>query len=85
MLNETINPVALAQAFGVWAAVVGMIGIAIVWELSRLRREVRELLNRLNSHMVVMEHRVTAVETHLQYRDGFTPRRVSDHGAAQGN
>lgn len=64
---------ALTTAFAVWAAVVGMIGAAIVWELARLRVEVRSMAENLNTHTVATEHRVTAIETHLSGRDGFTP------------
>lgn len=68
-----IDPNSLAAAFGVWAAVVGMIGLAIVWELSRLRREVRDMSKLLADHMIETEHRMTAVESHLFHRDRYVP------------
>jgi hypothetical protein len=68
-----MDPTQLTTAFAVWAAVVGMIGVAIVWELSRLRNEVRNMAFMLNKHQMVTQGRLTAVETHLQIRDGFTP------------
>ena len=63
----------LSTAFAVWAGVVGMIGIAIVWELSRLRGEIKDMSQNLAQHTVRTEHRVTAIETHLSARDGFNP------------
>lgn len=64
----------LPVAFGVWAAVVGMIGIAIVWELSRLRGELKEMSGKLNHYIVHMERRVTHIETHMGIKhDDFKP------------
>lgn len=71
---------ALSTAFAVWAAVVGMIGAAIVWELARLRSEVRQMNGSLANHVVATEHRVTAIETHLNARDGFNPNRYFGQG-----
>ena len=69
-----MDPDNLTLAFGMWAAVVGMIGVAIVWELARLRGEVRSMSAQLGAHMMQTEHRVTAIEAHLA-RDGqFVPR-----------
>ena len=70
-----MDPQHLTEAFGIWAAVVGMIGVAIVWELSRLRTEVRVMANSLTAHIIATEHRMTAVESHLYHRDGFKPVR----------
>jgi hypothetical protein len=69
--SSVINPGNLSVAFAVWAAVVGMIGVAIVWELSRLRAEIRHMANMLNLHQLETQGRLTAVETHLHLRDGF--------------
>jgi len=69
--HHVIDPGNLATAFAVWAAVVGLIGVAIVWELSRLRGEVRNLAAGLGRHMLETQGRLTAVETHLHIRDGF--------------
>lgn len=80
----------LPTAFAVWAAVVGMIGLAIVWELSRLRTELREL--RMDFHKelkdvridfmratIHAEGRTTHIESHLQATDdGFKPWRSSE-------
>jgi hypothetical protein len=55
----------LPTAFAVWAAVVGMIGVAIVWELSRLRTDMKELSGKLNMYIVSMERRVTNLEAHM--------------------
>ena len=66
-----MDPPNLSIAFAVWAAVVGMIGLAIVWELSRLRAEIRHMANLLNLHQLETQGRLTAVETHLHLRDGF--------------
>lgn len=68
-----MEPQNLTVAFAVWAAVVGMIGAAIVWELARLRAEVRAMSTLLSKHQMVTQGRLTAVETHLQIRDGFVP------------
>ena len=69
-----MDPQNLTVAFAVWAAVVGMIGMAIVWELARLRGEVHSMTNLLNEHMMETQGRLTAVETHLQVKDGFQPQ-----------
>ena len=66
-----MEPNDLATAFAVWAAVVGMIGIAIVWELSRLRAEIKTMGTMLNMHQLETQGRLTAVETHLHFRDGY--------------
>lgn len=66
-----MDPTNLAGAFAVWAAVVGMIGLAIVWELSRLRGEIRTMAALLNAHQLETQGRLTAVETHLHFRDGY--------------
>lgn len=64
----------LPVAFGVWAAVVGMIGVAIVWELSRLRNELKDMSGKLNHYIVSMERRVTHIETHMVIKhDDFKP------------
>ena len=59
----------LSTAFAVWAAIVGMIGAAIVWELARLRGDLKEMTVRLNSYILSMERRVTHVEAHLHIKD----------------
>jgi len=71
---EPLEPHSLTTAFGIWAGVVGMIGVAIVWELSRLRREVRVINDQLARHMINTEHRVTAIESHLTAKSEFVPR-----------
>lgn len=53
----------LANAFSVWAAVVGLVGFGIVFELSRLRTELKNMAERLNQVVVEFEHRLTAVES----------------------
>lgn len=58
-----MEPNSLAHAFSVWAAVVGLVGAGIVWELSRLRTELRNMGDRLNQVVVEFEHRLTAVES----------------------
>lgn len=70
----------LSVAFAVWAAVVGMIGAAIVWELARLRADVRMMARLLNSHQIDTAGRLSAVETHLNLRDGFKPVAHYGHG-----
>ena len=56
----------VGEAFTVWAAVVGMIGLAIVWELARLRAELRSMSATLSQHIVQTEHRLTVVESDLR-------------------
>jgi hypothetical protein len=64
----------LTIAFTIWAAVVGMIGIAIVWELSRMRLEIKELRADFNKLTIGTERRVTHIESHLSNSDEkFTP------------
>jgi hypothetical protein len=62
------------SAFAIWAAVVGMIGAAIVWQLSRLRLEVNAMTVKLNDYILSMERRVTHIETHMGIKhDDFRP------------
>lgn len=69
----------LTLAFTVWAAVVGMIGIAIVWELTRLRADLKELTVKLNDYAVDMEHRVTHLESHMStFNPNFRPTRSTN-------
>lgn len=68
-----MDPGQLTTAFAVWAAVVGMIGMAIVWELARLRTELTTMSTNLNEYIVSMERRVVAIETHMQIHHGFQP------------
>jgi cell division protein ZapA (FtsZ GTPase activity inhibitor) len=64
----------LPTAFTVWAAVVGMIGLAIVYELAKLRAELKEMAEKMNDYIVVMERRMTHVESHLERNDSaFRP------------
>jgi hypothetical protein len=64
----------LTTAFSVWAAVVGLIGIAIVWELSKLRNELRTVSLLLHEHMLQTERRQTHTETFLTIKyDDFVP------------
>lgn len=75
-----MDPSNMVTAFAVWAAVVGLIGMAIVWELARLRAEVRNMADMLNQHQIQMEGRLTAVETHLSMKDGFRPSHHFGNG-----
>lgn len=70
-----MDPHDLSTAFSVWAAVVLLVGGAIVFELTRIRNEMRELRAYLNTYVVDMEKRVTSLETHMEMHHGFTPRR----------
>lgn len=56
----------LSAAFTVWAAVVALVGGGIVFELSRLRSELKEMAGRLNEIVVEFEHRLTAVESDIR-------------------
>lgn len=64
----------LSTAFAVWASVVLLVGGAIVWELSRLRNDVRAMSSALNNHILHTERRVTHIEGHLTSKDSnFRP------------
>ena len=65
-------------AFAVWAGVVGMVGLAIVWELSRLRNELKDISHQLNSYIVSMERRVTHIETQLSMSSRIDFRRLEE-------
>lgn len=81
---ETVNPGNLGQAFAVWAAVVGLIGCAVVYELARVRSELKAMSLQLNTYVVTMERRVTTIETHLRIRQGFRPHHQLDDDPADG-
>lgn len=64
----------LPAAFTIWAAIVGLIGIAIVWELTRLRSDLHELTDNINKYILSMERRVTHIESHMAIKhDDFQP------------
>jgi hypothetical protein len=63
-----MEPATLTTAFSVWAAVVGMIGIAIVWELSKLRVELKNMSGLLHDHILQTERRQTHTETFLSIK-----------------
>ncbi len=67
-----MNPDNLAVAFSVWAAIVGLVGAALVWELSRLRSEIKAIADRLNNSVVEFEHRLTAVESDIRRCPSFS-------------
>jgi hypothetical protein len=78
----------LPTAFAIWAAVVALIGAAIVWELSRLRQEFKEMRTDFHSELkelrtmfttasINTEGRTTHIESHIQSRDpNFQPWRA---------
>ena len=69
-----MEPTTLSTAFAVWAAVVGMIGIAIVWELSKLRTEIKLMSTLLHDHILQTERRQTHTETFLSIKhDDYVP------------
>jgi hypothetical protein len=61
-----MEPLSLTVAFSIWAAVVAMVGGGIVFELSRLRMDVRQIAERLNSLALDHEHRLTAIESDMR-------------------
>lgn len=77
----------LPTAFAVWAAVVALIGAAIVWELARLRQEFKEMRGDFHNELkelrtmftinsINYEGRATHIETHIQAKDPtFKPWR----------
>lgn len=60
-------PANFGIAFAVWAAVVGLVGAAIVYELVRMRSELSSMVRELNRYIVDMERRVTAIEAHIRF------------------
>lgn len=68
-----MDPGSLSQAFAVWAAIVGLVGASIVYELARVRAELNSMTRNLNKYVVTMERRVTAIETHLRMSGSFRP------------
>ena len=70
-----MDPTNLTIAFTVWAAVVAIVGGAIVWELAKLRGDVQFLRNIVTHIQIEIQGRITAIETHLQMKDGFVPNR----------
>ena len=60
-----MEPTNLSTAFTVWAAIVGLVGVAIVYELARLRNEVNLVSLKLTEAILSQERRLTAIETHL--------------------
>jgi hypothetical protein len=77
------NPDNFSTAFTVWAAVVGIIGALVVYELARMRSELKLMGAQLNTYIVGMERRITSIETHLSIRDQFRPNRSfeTEHGS----
>jgi hypothetical protein len=61
-----MEPTSLSHAFGIWAAVVALVGGGIVFELSRLRTELKGMADRLNEIVIEFEHRLTAVESDIR-------------------
>lgn len=60
-----MEPTNLVNAFSVWAAVVALIGGAIVFELARLRAQFAQLSKDMNRLTVHFEHRLTKVEVKI--------------------
>lgn len=58
-----MDPHDLSVAFTVWAAVVALVGGAIVYELARLRGQFSDLSKQMNRLTIHFEHRLTRVET----------------------
>ena len=72
-----MDPQTLSTAFAIWAAVVAMVGAAMVYQLSQLRVEVKDLRADLNAYVLKMERRVTYIETHISMKhQDFNPPRV---------
>jgi hypothetical protein len=56
----------LSDTFPIWAAIVALTGGWIAFE-------VRQMRTRLDRFLVRTHGRLTAIETHLRYRDGYQP------------
>ena len=77
--SAAADPASLNQAFAVWAAVVGIIGAALVYELARVSGELKSMSFQLNAYIVSMERRVTTIETHLRiHQPGFKTFQFND-------
>jgi hypothetical protein len=69
-----VEPATLSTAFAVWAAVVGMIGIAIVTELSKMRGDIKGMSRLIHDHILQTERRQTHTETFLSIKhDDYVP------------
>jgi len=68
-----MEPSNLVTAFTVWAAVVALMGGAMVIELRALRMELREMKDALNNHIVDTTERLTALEAFNKMHHGFDP------------
>ena len=78
-----MDPANLTMAFTVWAAVVALMGGAMVIEMRALRMELREMKEALNMHIVETTERLAALEAFNKLRHGYEPsqfhRRRGDH------
>lgn len=80
MTGADMEPNSADVAFTVWAAVVGLVGAAIVYELSRVRGELKAMATQLNTYIVSMERRVATIEAHLHLISGnFKPHIPEGH------
>ena len=75
---ETLEPHVdigvLTLAFAVWAAVVALLGSAVVYELIQLRNGVTGMSKALNAHILHSERRQTHTETFLSIKhEDFVP------------
>lgn len=61
------------MAFTVWAAVVALMGAAMVFEMRALRMELREMKDSLNDHIVDTTARLTALEAFNKVQHGYEP------------
>lgn len=74
-----MDPDQLSTAFAVWAAVVAMVGAAMVYQLAQLRAEVKDLRTDLHAYVLQMERRVTHIETHMGMKhEDFRPKRATE-------
>ena len=68
-----MDPHNLTMAFTVWAAVVGLMGSAIVLEMRALRLELRSMKESLNQHILDTTERLTALESFSKMQHGYDP------------
>lgn len=72
-----MDPQNFTVAFSVWAAVVALVGAATVWQLSQLRKEVKDLRADLNVHILNIERRITHIETYMGLKSqDFAPLNI---------
>lgn len=74
-----MDPHNLTMAFTVWAAVVALMGGAMVIEMRGLRNEVSAMRKALNDHIVDTTERLTALEAFNKLQHGYEPAQFRNN------